>query len=247
MRTLYGLTQSPWTEKARWALDHHSIAYRYHEHVPVLGEVLLRIKARSRPKGTAPSVPLLVDGTEALCSSFAIARHAESIGRGDPLFPKEHADAIDRWAELSDRMIGAGRSRVLAKLRTNRDAQREALPSFIPGPLRSLMTPMATTAAWFLASKHDVPRDFDAEAEASLRPALDEIRAALGGGRPHLVDRFTFADVAIAAALQTLRPRKRAPIGPGTRAIWTNEALASRYEDLLTWRDAIYAKLRPGG
>ena len=47
-RTLYGLSLSPWTERARWALDHHGVAYDYHEHVPMLGEVLLRMKARTR-------------------------------------------------------------------------------------------------------------------------------------------------------------------------------------------------------
>jgi glutathione S-transferase len=241
MRTLYGLTQSPWTEKARWALDHHPVAYRYHEHVPVLGEVLLRMKARSRPPGTKASVPLLVDGTAVLPSSLAIAHHAEGLGRGEPLFPESDQAEIARWADVSDRIIGAGRVRVLAALRSNREAQREALPSFVPGALRGALTPMAWTAAVFLGSKHDV----DSEQENALRPALDEVRASLGG-RPHLLGRFTFADIAIAASLQALRPRKKAPIGPATRAIWENAALASDYEDLLAWRDAVYAKHRPG-
>jgi glutathione S-transferase len=100
MRTLYGLSQSPWTEKARWALDHHSVAYRYHEHVPVLGELLLRAKARSRPRGTKASVPLLTDGDAVLCSSLAIARHAESIGRGDPL---ASADRTGHPRDLAER------------------------------------------------------------------------------------------------------------------------------------------------
>ena len=243
MRTLYGLSQSPYTEKARWALDHHAIDYRYHEHVPVLGEVLLRIKARSRAPGTKPSVPLLVDGDDVLLSSLAIARHADARGGADPLFPSELDAEIVKWTELSDEMIGAGRSRVMVGLRTNRDAQREALPPFIPGPLRGLMTPMASTAAAFLGSKYDVPRDADAEAEKTLRPALDAVRAALGD-RVHILDRFTFADVAIASALQALRPPTRAPIGPATRDIWTNESLAGEYGDLLTWRDAIYATRR---
>jgi glutathione S-transferase len=246
MRTLYGLSQSPWTEKARWALDHHTIAYRYHEHVPVLGELLLRAKARSRPKGTKASVPLLADGDAVFCSSLAIARHAESIGRGDPLFTKENDDAILRWAELSDRVMCAGRARVLAGLRTNRAAQREALPPFIPSVLRAVLTPMATTASLFLGAKYDVGCDPDAEAETVLRAAFEELRAGLGG-RPFLLDRFTFADIAMAASLQTLRARKRAPIGPATREIWENVALARDFEDLLTWRDALYAGHRPGG
>ena len=246
MRTLYGLSQSAWTEKARWALDHHTIAYRYHEHVPVLGELLLRIKARARPSGTKASVPLLADADEVFCSSLAIARHAESIGRGDPLFSKENDDAIVRWAELSDRVLAAGRARVLAGMRVNREAQREALPPFVPGVLRGALAPMATAATLFLGSKYHVSRDPDAEGDAVLRPAFDELRTALGG-RPYLFDRFSFADIAMAASLQTLRVRERSPLGPGTRAIWENVAIARDYEDLLTWRDALYAKHRPGG
>jgi glutathione S-transferase len=242
MRTLYGLSQSPWTEKARWALDHHSVAYRYHEHVPLLGEVLLRMKARSRPSGTKASVPLLVDGDAVLPSSLAIARHAEGLGRGEPLFPKGQEDEVLRWADVSDRIIGAGRARVLAALRSNRGAQREALPSFIPGALRGALAPMAATAAIFLHSKYDV----DGEAEKALRPALDEVRKALGG-RPYLLDQLTFADVAIAASLQAVRPRKKAPLGAATREVWDDAQLAADYEDLLAWRDKIYAKHRPGG
>jgi glutathione S-transferase len=91
-----------------------------------------------------------------------------------------------------------------------------------------------------------VPRDAAAEAESVLRPALEEIRKARGD-RATLLPDFTFADVAIAASLQAVRPRARAPFGPGTRAIWENGALASEYADLLAWRDEVYAKHRPGG
>lgn len=248
MRTLYGLSQSPWTEKARWALDHHAVAYRYHEHVPLLGELLLRAKARSRPRGTKASVPLLADGDATFCGSLAIARRAETIGRGEPLFPEDRDEEVVRWAALSDRVIGAGRARVLAGLRVDREARREALPSFIPAVLRGALAPMATTAAIFLGSKYDVPRDPDREGEKVLRPAFDELRKALGAPRrPYLLDGFTFADLAMAASLQTLRTRKRAPIGPATRAIWENVAVARDFEDLLEWRDALYAKHRPGG
>ena len=59
--------------------------------------------------------------------------------------------------------------------------------------------------------------------------------------------KTTFADVAIAASLQALVPRARAPFGPGTRAVWENPALAREYEDLVAWRDDVYAKHRPGG
>ncbi len=181
-----------------------------------------------------------------LSSSLAIARHAEKIGRGERLFLEDHEEAIVRWADLSDRVIAAGRARVLAELRLNRDAQREAMPSFIPGILRGVLRPMVTTASMFLGSKYEVSRDPDAVAESVIRPAFDELRKALAG-RPHLLDRFTFADIAMAASLQTLRVRKRSPFGPATRAVWENVALARDFDDLLAWRDALYAGFRPGG
>src|SRR5262245_44456729 len=49
-RALLGAFYSPWTERARWALDHHGIAYRFEEHVPVVGELALR-RRRSATKG----------------------------------------------------------------------------------------------------------------------------------------------------------------------------------------------------
>lgn len=247
MRTLYGLSQSPWTEKARWGLDHHSVAYRYHEHIPVLGEVFLRMKARSRPSGTKASVPLLVDGDDAKCSSYAIARHADSIGRGESLFPTEKADLVTKWADASDVVIEAARVWVLEGLLSNRDAQLEALPPFIPGFLRPAMTPVAKSASWFLGSKYGVKREADARAagDAKVRAVLDDVRSTLAG-KPYLLGELTFADVAIAASLQALRPRKDKRLGPATREIWQNEALASDYGDLLEWRDAVYKKHRPG-
>src|SRR4029078_4031004 len=111
--------QSPWTEKARWALDHHSVSYRYHEHTPLMGELVLRFRARSRPSGVTASVPLLVDGSDVLTSSLAIARHVDKGGRGESLFPPEIDAEIVHWADLSDQIIGAARVRVLAGLRTN--------------------------------------------------------------------------------------------------------------------------------
>jgi glutathione S-transferase len=102
---------------------------------------------------------------------------------------------------------------------------------------------MATTAAMFLGAKYDVPRDPEREAEEVLRPAFTELREALRG-RSYLLDRFTFADIAMASSLQTLRARKGSPLGPATREAWENAALAADFEDLLAWRDEVYAKHR---
>jgi glutathione S-transferase len=90
MLTLVGEYFSPWTEKARWALDHHRLEYRYREHVPLLGEALLRVRA-DRLTGRV-SVPLLITDTGPILDSFAIAQHADRIGRGARLSPPGRHD-----------------------------------------------------------------------------------------------------------------------------------------------------------
>ncbi len=240
MRTLYGLTQSPWTHRARWALEHHGITYRYHEHVPMLGEVLLRRKAKAKKA----SVPLFADGSRTVMGSFEIARHAEANGRGASLFPRGRDAEIARWNDVAERMSNVGRAWVFERFASNREALAEALPSFMPGALRGALAPTTGMAVSFLVKKYAVPTDVDAEIAQVMRPALEEVRKALGGGKPYLLDGFTYADITVACALQSVRPHERAPMGPGTRALWTNEALASEFEDLLMWRDAIHRKHR---
>ena len=70
-------------------------------------------------------------------------------------------------------MTNAGRAWLLRNLRTSREAQRESLPAFVPGPLRPAFAASAALAAAFLARKHGVPSDADAEVAHVLRPALD--------------------------------------------------------------------------
>lgn len=207
----------------------------------MLGELLLRRAAKLKDKSKKASVPLLVDGDQSVMGSFEIAKYAEASGRGAPLFPRdpEVAKAIAHWNDVAERMTNVGRVQVFQKLPKNREAQKEALPSFVPG----FLVGSASMAISFLAKKYAVPTDVDAEVKQVLRPALEEVRAALAG-KPYLLDVFTYADITIACALQAVRPHDRAPLGPGTRETWTNEALASEFEDLLMWRDAIVRKHR---
>ena len=64
---LVTLHVSPFSERARWALDHHGIAYRVDPHTPFLGEPRLRrlvAKART-PRPQRAVYPLLAGGWEA--------------------------------------------------------------------------------------------------------------------------------------------------------------------------------------
>jgi glutathione S-transferase len=237
-RTLYGLSPSPWTERARWALDHHRVSYRYREHVPFIGELALRRKAESKK----PTVPLLEDDVVVM-GSAEIAKHADGIGKGESLFESGDQESIARACTLADRMANAARACVMKRITDSRAAQMEALPKFIPGPLRPMFAPTTRTAIGFLMKKHGVPDDVDRVIQEDLRPALTEVRSWLGGRR-YLNDHFSFADIAIGAQLGGICPHADAPLGPAMRAVWTNEALAEEFRDLLAWRDALYADHR---
>jgi glutathione S-transferase len=48
----------------------------------------------------------------------------------------------------------------------------------------------------------------------------------------------------MATALAFVRPREAARLGPATRTALIEPEIAPRYEDLLAWRDRIYARHR---
>ena len=83
--TLFGIHYSPWSLRARWALDHHGVDYRYREHTPLLGEWGLRFRSRKRVGSGPVTVPLLVLPERAIDDSFEIMCFADEVGEGEPL------------------------------------------------------------------------------------------------------------------------------------------------------------------
>jgi glutathione S-transferase len=146
------LPYSPWSEKTWWALDHHRIPYRLRSHIPLLGEVSLRLRLR-RINGPA-SVPAFVDGATRLCDSFAIACHAEAIGSGSPLIPQGSLEAVTHWNAVSDRCISATRALAVQRILQSPEAQAEHLPPLLPGAVRRPLAPMARMGMAFLMRKH---------------------------------------------------------------------------------------------
>lgn len=242
---LFQMHYSPWSERARWALDHHHLPYERAEHVPVLGGPLLRAAAR-RPLGRL-SVPLLVDGEQAILGSLEIARFADARGSGEPLFPPGEDEAIERWNQVGENLLEAGRILITRKISQDPEAQRESTPAFVPEALKGAVASGAGMVTALLARKYGFSGVSDATARAQAREGLLALRAALASGTPHLLgDRFSYADLLMAASLQFLRPVADLymPIGPATRRCWSNPDLAEEFEDLLVWRDKIYAEHR---
>ncbi len=242
-RRLIGLSYSPWTERARWALDHQHVVYAFEEYVPMIGEPLLR--ARTRTIRGRVSVPVLIEDGRVFADSFEIALRADAIGHGPRLFPNGEVEAIRGWNERAERMSQAGRALLLARLADDRAAQRESLPRWIPSLARGAATPLAAMGVGFLARKYGANARTHAEHEETLREGLHALRAALQG-RETIFEELTYADVAMATALQLVKPvaDRFIAIGPAMRSAWTHEAFATQFADLLAWRDALYERER---
>jgi glutathione S-transferase len=242
MRTLVGLAYSPWTEKARWALDHHAIPYRFDDFLPMIGEPFLRV--RTRRLGGRITVPVLLDERVELGDSFDIARYTDEIGTMAHLFPEGTLQTIRTWNDASERALAAGRSLVISRMAGSSAAQAESLPRFVPRAARDFLAPIAKTAIGFLARKHQSV-ELLARASETVASMLGDLRTALGG-RPYLLDRFTYADITTAVVLQVVRPvgDEYIRLGRATRACWTSDELAAKFSDLLAWRDELYARHR---
>lgn len=253
MTTLVGLSYSPWTLKARWALDHHAVHYTYREHLPMIGEPILRLARlagglRSRTLESPferVSVPMLFeDGGASHADSFNIALLAERTGAGAPLFPEGSLDTIRAFNERSEAALEAARALVIARTVASKEALIEALPPLLPASLRPSLTPIAATGALFLAKKYGSGGDL-AAAEEAFASELDQLQKALGG-RTYLLDGFSYADITMAVVLQAVSPvsDRWVRLKPATREVWTSPNLTERYRDLITWRDELYQKHR---
>jgi glutathione S-transferase len=247
---LLGLPYSPWSEKARWALDVRHVPYTYRTYAPLVGELALRLKVR-RWSGVV-SVPALTDdGGRAITDSADIARWADTRGDGPVLFPRELRREVDRFVELSERGLEAGRA--LSLYRTLAD--REALAEMVPRRVRQAVGPLAAPIGAFgirrTLRKYGSDHGDVAALERQLTDVLDVLRSALanapGGGAlvKTILGRFTFADIAMAQVLAFVTPPAFGlRVGTANRRSFTDAKFSERYADLLRWRDALYDEYR---
>jgi glutathione S-transferase len=246
-RTLVVLHVSPWSERARWALDHHHLEYTAIEHVPILGE--RRLRRLVGPDPAQATVPVLIVGTEVLKDSWDIARYAEREGRrgnAAPLIGAGREAEVKRWVDIADEAAQSGRALILAKTLANPTAMDENLPPLVPSFARPLFRPVTRALTWSFVRKYELALgEHDAQVRA-VKAALDALRKGLAASSPYLLGVFGYADIAMATLVQGVSPvaDRFLKLGPATRNVWTQPELAAEYGDLVAWRDALYEKHR---
>lgn len=243
MHQFIAINYSPWSEKARWALDLHRVPYQEQAYVPMLGEPALRLRLK-RLTGRVTVPVLFADDGRILDGSLAIARFADlagAVGDGAPLFPAAALGDITRWNTLSDAILEAGRALSVAKAMDDPAARIESVPRLVPAPLRPLVGQVGVV---YLRKKYKLAFDREA-ALATMTAGLRELREALGG-RPYLGDTLSYADLTMAVSLQLAAPVSDDYIrlGPATRRVCTEARILDELADVVAWRDRLYAKHR---
>jgi glutathione S-transferase len=236
--TLYVIHHSPWSERARWALLHHKIGFEEREHVPLIGELALRM--RTSVKGKA-SVPLLVDDDVAVQGSLAIGEWVDARGKRDKLFPEGSRETITNLYDALEDPLSAAREGFVRDLMNDKEAQLEALPPMLRAlPFATLSAKLGTT---FVASKYNARvGSVDDRIRGGLRALSDAL-----GKKDYILESFSFADIVGTSVVQAIAPGddKYVRIPPGTRRIWNHAKLQKEFAHLLEWRDRVYAKHRP--
>jgi len=223
---LFTMAISHYCEKARWALDWHGVPYV--EEVWAIGPHRILAQHHGAPAGT---LPILSDGKMVVQGSGDIIDWADEHGRvGDGLTPA-HAREIEQRA---DAVIG---------VHVRRLAYAEMLPRHAHlvkagfSQRLSVAQRLAGTVMWpvtrrLMMRMMDIRPEAASESRAILDSELDWLDRELADGRPYLAgDRFSRADIAVAALLAPLARPKEMPVFHG---LAVPPALMADYE---RWRE----------
>lgn len=251
MNEFLALPYSPWSEKARWALDYAQTDYTERLYQPMLGEPALRIRLKkwSGPVG----VPALFTPDVSLGDSYDIAHWADQNGSGT-LFPEKFAKDIQQYNTLSERGLAAGRALSMARLVKDPDAALEVVPPLLRKSLGSIAARLGKTGLERTRRKWGATDDELQSSRRLVTRILEQLRADLAKvdgsnqpGKPKtlLGNHFTYADIAMAQLLSFVSPEARAlRLFDATRRAFFDAELADRFADLVEWRDGVYDAYR---
>ncbi len=248
MVEFWAAPSSPWSEKARWALDFCGCHYVERAYRPLLDEPALRVRLR-RWTGPVTVPALFAKGMVPLMSSYDIGVWASAQAPARGLVPAGHEKAIHACNVLADRGMEAGRALAFARMLEDREALEELLPPRVPKAAVALARlGVQRTQIKYRANNVDLDyqRRLLERFLLELRNRLANQGALDGAGEPRLLfETFSLADVAMAQMLAFVVPPARGlTLGPALRRAYTTPELAADFADLVTWRDLLYARYR---
>jgi glutathione S-transferase len=213
------------------------------KHEPFLGERRLRRLAGKRTGRV--TVPILLLAGEVLTDSWDIARYADREGVSEKLIPAERQEEIRHLTDLADRAMEQNRALFVARLLRSGAALDETLPAWLPRGIRPVLRPVTRFATGWFGRKYQVTLDQSEAQTQFIRGTLLDFRRRLADG-VYLLDRFSYADIVLATLLQGISPvyDRYIQLGPATREVWTRPELAREFDDLVRWRDRLYAEKR---
>ena len=237
---LFHMTHSPWSQKARCALAHHGVQVEPVEYHPFVGEPMLRLRLALAGEAWTGrlGVPVLIAPDGVATNSWDIVCYADRVGAGPALVPEELAADVQEWNARSDRMLEAARARFMVRVVEDEAATRELLPPALARAPRTLLrvSMRAFERKWGIRAE-DGARHLE-----TIEQELVHLRAALAGGAEYLLGTLSYADFAMAIALQAIGVRPGTGFGPRSASISGEPPLASAFSDLLEWRDRCYAE-----
>lgn len=263
---LVGISYSPWTEKARWALDYCEVPYHYSEHTILLS--MPKLSRRLKRPGSEITVPLLIlenestprDLPRTLMDSFEIARFADEHRKPGKisLFPENTLYEIKHLNMLCESVLDATRALVIQKVMKDRQALEDSLPRSIPRTFRPVLKFMSRMGTRYISKAFDIDKKTDAGQRLALtqgifmlnkvwKKIVSSTSSEDASKSPFLMsDQFTYADILLATTLQGVMPVADSfiPLTPALREAWSQPELAQEMGEILAWRDVLYHSYR---
>jgi glutathione S-transferase len=237
---LHQFRHSAFCEKVRLVLAVKRLPYTVVEVTPGLGQLaLFRLSGQRQ-------VPVLVDGSEVIADSSAIALYLEAHHPSPALLPADPGERarvllLEDWADTA---LAAGcRLALVQAVATDPVLRSALLPDSTPGPLRQLVSNLPSEVMGSVGEAFDSM--LGAGERQRLLANLEQL-AVLAAAQPYLVgSSLSLADVAVAAQLGLLLfpASSGAPLaGCGVSGIADHPLLQS----LFSWRDRILAEVAAG-
>jgi glutathione S-transferase len=233
MLELHQFRHSAFCEKVRLVLAFKQLSFTPVEVAPGVGQVdLYRLSGQRQ-------VPVLVDGSEVIADSTAIALHLEQKHPDPALLPSDPALRtqvllLEDWADTA---LAAGARMALVQAAASDPVLRDGLlPEATPSPLRSLVGALPGGVL------SGVGQVLDQQVLQQLRTSLEQL-TALVQAQPYLVgNSLSLADLAVMAQLSLIKFPSSAGSPLAGRGV-AGLADDPRLESLWLWRDRLGLQL----